>query len=246
MDKKNLPEFLHKKFLSENKIEVENLSVELQEMVKIFEDFLSDITKPDHQEDAEVLNKLIELDKDIYDHALTEFEFNLQYCEACEEEPKPRKEPTPIEPSVKSEQPQYAKGDLVEITGGKPSFIGEVGRVLSYHTSKGENTQDTVTLSSNKFPEGKAVYQVRHLQHTEKKPSAEEATGDEKILDNLMTIGRTKKIGRSALKEMGLKTELGGFQKVFTIGQYQLKRSTGYPFHYVYDLVKQPPKTNAQ
>lgn len=244
MKQKNKPEFLHRKLLVDLDKEVKDLSIELQEIVGIFENLLAKTATTERSEDPEILAQLTELDKDIYDHVLTEFEFNLQHCHMCEEEMSPKSDVKLSTQEIKTEKPKFEKGNWVEITGGNPKYIGEVVKVLEYHpSSRNSKAPESVIIVSNKFPEGKALIHIRHIQITEKEPNSA-LKGDEKILDELMTIGMAKNIKKSSLEGLGFKTKLGGFQKTITIGQFQLIRTS--VFLYEYRLVKQPPKTDAK
>lgn len=64
--------------------------------------------------------------------------------------------------------------------------------------------------------------------HTNKK------TTDESILDELVKMGRTEDIGRSTLKDLGVKTSLGWETLV---GKYRVTRTSVFRYRYAIDVI---------
>lgn len=65
-----------------------------------------------------------------------------------------------------------------------------------------------------------------------KKDDANPLSSDERLLQRLVSEGKTQNIGRSQLIEMGFKTKL---QKSLVLGNYALRRSGVW--HYTYDII---------
>jgi len=61
-----------------------------------------------------------------------------------------------------------------------------------------------------------------------KKPQSKKVT-DETILDELVKMGRTKDIGRSTFKDLGIKTQLG-WETI--IGKYRVVRTSVFRYRY--------------
>lgn len=64
------------------------------------------------------------------------------------------------------------------------------------------------------------------------KPTAQKPVTDESILDELVKMGRTRDIGRSTFKDLGMKTPLG-WETV--IGKYRVVRTS--VFRYRYEII---------
>lgn len=66
------------------------------------------------------------------------------------------------------------------------------------------------------------------------KPTPQKPVTDESILDELVKMGRTKDIGRSTFKDLGMKTPLG-WETV--IGKYRVVRTSVFRYRYGVKLI---------
>lgn len=150
-----------KKFLENNKQEIEQLSQPLQEKIILFERLYDILTDLEQNDKPDILEKLELLDLELLEDIEQEYEDQLEHNERLEE------------------------------LSNSPT----IARVL-------------------------------------KKDDANPLSSDERLLQRLVSEGKTQNIGRSQLIEMGFKTKL---QKSLVLGNYALRRSGVW--HYTYDII---------
>ncbi len=228
----------HKQLLKSGELDNHQLPEGIKEKIEVFDQMERVIEKLSGQKKNQKQKELKKLDQEIYDDLMEEYSSELESSDLPGSKEEAMQEIADTlasifdedEPDEKS-TPPFKKGDTVEIIGGKPKYIGELAKVEEYHPS-GANSKapESVTLSSTKFPEGKALYQINHVQNSKEEAQTEKLQGDEHILDQLFTIGRTKNLSRTMLKELGIKTELG--RGVIQVGKYILTKSSAFLFVY--------------
>lgn len=69
---------------------------------------------------------------------------------------------------------------------------------------------------------------------TTKEPKLKEQPSDEAVLDGLYKMKRTENLGRSLLKDLGVKTDLSAWN--ISLGKYELQRTA--VFRFIYRLKK--------
>ncbi len=233
----------HKRFIQSNQLKVQDLSEGIKDKIEVFDEMQKVIERLSGSTKDQKNKELKRLDQEIYDDLLEAYGSELDNNDISNEK-NPQAELDAIlddmakenEKLKKAPKPLFKKGDTVEITGGNPKFIGETAQVIEYLPS-GANSKapDSVTLESKKFPEGKALYEVGHILKSTGKPKANEPTGDEKILNELFTMGRTKNLKRKMLRGLGLQTTLG--RKPVRIGNMVLVKVD--PFSFTYNLKRE-------
>ncbi len=225
----------HKEFMSSNKLDNSAFSEAVQKKVRIFDKMHSKLEDMVDEDRIELLDQLKELDHELHEDMLNELEDQLENNEVIEEQEK-KPEPKP-EKKKEEPKPAYTKGDAIEITGGNPKYVGVIAEVIEYHSASGKD-KESVTVKSNELPDGKSLLGVGMVKPTSKKPKSVQAikkeSKDEEILEELWKNRKTKGLGRSFLKEKGVKTNITGW--TIQIGNFVLNRAA--IFSYKYNLEK--------
>ncbi len=212
----------HKEFMDSNKLDSSSFSEAVQKKIRIFDKMHSKLDDMVDEDRVELLEQLKELDHELHEDMLNELEHQLENNEVIEEQEK---------------KPVYTKGDAVEITGGNPKYVGVIAEVIEYHSASGKD-KESVTVKSHELPDGKSLLTIGMVKATSKKPKSvqeiKKESKDEEILEELWKSKKTKGLGRSFLKDKGVKTNITGW--TIQIGNFVLNRAA--IFSYKYNLEK--------
>jgi hypothetical protein len=219
---KKMEKIEHKAFMESNQLDSSTFSDGIQRKIKIFNEMSSRLEDTIDDDRKKLLKRLKGLDHEIHEDMLNELEDELENNEVVEETEKKQR---------------FKKEDTVEIIGGNPKYIGVIATVIAFHPPSG-NVKESVTIESSELRDGKAIYSIENVKATSKKPqpahSFKKGSTDEEILEELFKIKKTKGLGRSFLKECGIKTNITGW--TIQIGDYVLNRTA--IFSYKYNLEK--------
>lgn len=212
----------HKEFMESNKLDSSTFSDGIQKKMSIFDKMFSRLEDTIEDDRKKLLKRLKGLDHEIHEDMLSELEDELENNEVIDETEK---------------KTALKKGDTIEITGGNSKYIGVIAEIIELHSPSG-NVKESVTIESPELRDGKAIYSTENVKATSKKPKPahtfKKGSTDEEILEELFKIKKTKGLGRSFLKECGIKTNITGW--TIQIGNYVLNRVA--IFSYKYNLEK--------
>ncbi|WP_027395066.1 hypothetical protein [Aquimarina latercula] len=211
-----------KQFLKSNNIKKKELPKPIQEMIEIYDqlyELVDTIEEPNLQELMEQLEKLdIEILEDIEE----EYEDQLTNNKRVK---LPKKSEVIVKKSPPKTIPKKKKTDEM-ILDEKKLDIEILKDIEEEYEDRLTNNKRTELI---KKPE--VIVKKSSPKTPQKRVPPKEKT-DEMILDELVKMKRTKGIKRSKLRDMGLKTKIGGDT---IIGKYMLERTSF--FYHVYDII---------
>lgn len=118
--------YKHQEFLKSNEIALKALSKPLSDMIEVFSELQHDLQEVDEKDIDTIESKLSEMDQEIYEYLVEEFEHDLQHNELPETEaPKPKEKKVALSGDEKILQDLL--GSQSELKGIKRSLLKAKG-----------------------------------------------------------------------------------------------------------------------